>query len=420
MSTDIIQQAPARADPAGATMPADSAPANRPARAARPARDIRLDLFRGLSLFVILIDHTRGAWLAHWTPGNFGFSDAADVFICVSGYTVALAFGKVYRESGWLLGTARTALRVWQLYISQLVLLMVVASLPSIAWHALGADGYGATLKLDYLFVDPGDAIWRAITLSYVPPGLDILPVYVAMIAMVPAVMAIARISTRLVLPLSFALWAATHYYGWNLLADPSDGRGWFFDPFAWQLMFLTGFTLAMGWLPAPPRRWWLAVPACAMLALGFAAQVEPIYSRVPLLGMVHGWTIEPTFKTMLHPIGYVYFISLAYVAVPLIGRCLHLFQHGAAHALVVAGQQSLAVFLATVVLADLGGVMFDVKGTGPLMQVLVTGVGFLALTALAYLVAWYKSVPWKARRAPAEARPAPGFVQPMQGRPAD
>ena len=58
----------------------------------KQGRDIKLDLFRGLSLFIILIDHTRGNVLSRWTPGNFGLSDAASVFIFVSGYTVALAF----------------------------------------------------------------------------------------------------------------------------------------------------------------------------------------------------------------------------------------------------------------------------------------------------------------------------------------
>jgi hypothetical protein len=382
-------------------------------------RDIKLDLFRGLSLFIILIDHTRGNLLARWTPGNFGLSDAAAVFICVSGYTVALAFGKVYRDSGWLLGTARTALRVWQLYIAQLVLIMVVASLPSIALHALDADGYGSTLKLDYLFNDPAEAIWHAVTLTYVPPGLDILPVYVAMMAMIPAVMAIAWVDGRLVPLCSVMLWAAARHFGWNLLADPSDGRGWFFDPFAWQLVFLTGFSLAMGWLPAPPRKLWLQAAAAAMLAFGLLAQLAPAAEHLALLGAVNALYNTPQFKTLVDPLTYLYFVAFAYLAVPLFTRWLAVFRQGPQHLFVVAGQQSLAVFLGTVVLADVGGVVFDVEGTGPAMQVVVNVAGFLALTALAYFVAWYKSAPWRQRRAaiaaPPEPQPARQFSRPAR-----
>ena len=375
-------------------------------------RDIKLDLFRGLSLFIILIDHTRGNWLANWTPGQFGFSDAAAVFICVSGYTVALAFGRVYREQGWLMGTARLALRVWQLYIAQLALLIVVASLPSTVWHLLGADGYGATLKLDYLFVDPGEALWRAVTLSYVPPGLDILPVYIAMMAMIPAVMAIKRINWRLVPVASVALYLAAQYFGWNLLADPTDGRGWFFNPFTWQLLFLTGFGLGQGWLAPPPRTKWLQVPAIAMLLFGLCAEVAPIYQAVPWLRVVHGWTVDPMFKTMLHPLEYFYFLALAYLAIPVFSRRLGWFQTLPGSIFVIAGRQSLAVFLATVVLADLGGVVFDVMGKGVTMQVMVNLGGFMALAVLAILVNWYKSSPWKAKRTPAPPpEPAPPFL---------
>jgi hypothetical protein len=359
-------------------------------------RDIKLDLFRGLSLFIILIDHTRGNVLAQWTPGQFGLSDAAAVFICVSGYTVALAFGRVYQERGWLLGTARLLLRVWQLYIAQLALLMIVASLPSVVWHLLGADGFGATLKLDYLFIDPGEALWRAVILTYVPPGLDILPVYIAMMAMIPAVMALARIDRRLVLAASLALWGAAHLFDWNLLADPTDDRGWFFDPFGWQLLFLTGFGLGMGWLTPPPRRAWLGVAAAAMLVFGLCVQIGPVYRAVPWLTIVHGWTLEPAFKTMLSPLAYCYFLALAYLAVPVFGRRLAWFRRLPGRLFVVAGQQSLAVFLGTVILADLGGVMFDVLGRGVTMQLGVNAGGFLTLAVLAYLVHWYKSAPWK------------------------
>jgi hypothetical protein len=372
-------------------------------------RDLKLDLFRGLSLFIILIDHTRGNVLARWTPGQFGLSDAAAVFICVSGYTVALAFGRVFEERGWLLGTARLGLRMWQLYIAQLALLIIVASLPSTVWHLLGADGYGATLKLDYLFVDPGEALWRAVTLTYVPPGLDILPVYIAMMAMIPGVMALARVNRLLVPVASLALWAAAWAFDWNLLADPSDGRGWFFDPFSWQLLFVGSFGLGMGWFAPPPRLLWLRVVAGAMLVFGFCVQVPAIWHAVPALATVHGWTVAPAFKTMLNPLEYAYFLALAYLVVPLFERSLNWFRRRPLNLLVVAGQQSLAAFLGTVILADLGGVVFDVMGRGPAMQVAVNLGNFTALAVLASLVAWYKTSPWRSGRGAAAAEPDGG-----------
>ncbi len=187
-------------------------------------RDLRLDFFRGISLFIILIDHMRGNTLGNWTPGHFGFSDAACIFIFISGYTAALAFGSLYGRTTWLSATARVALRVWQLYIAQIAVCVVVASIPGITRHLFGTDGYASVLKLDYLFIDPIDAIWGLVTLTYVPAYLDILPVYVVMMAMIPLAVMIARVNPRLVIVASAALWAAARVFHWNLPADPDGG----------------------------------------------------------------------------------------------------------------------------------------------------------------------------------------------------
>ena len=58
-------------------------------------------------------------------------------------------------------------------------------------------------------------------------------------------------------------------------------------------------------------------------------------------------------------------------------------------------GQQALSIFLAGILLADLGGMAYDRLGTGLGAQIIVNGVGFAALFAIAYSVAWIKSAPW-------------------------
>jgi len=45
------------------------------------ARDPRLDVFRGLAMFIILIAHVPGNFLALWIPARFGFSDATEIFV---------------------------------------------------------------------------------------------------------------------------------------------------------------------------------------------------------------------------------------------------------------------------------------------------------------------------------------------------
>ena len=65
---------------------------NQPALSAH-GRDLRLDFFRGLALACIFIDHIPDTVLARFTLHAVGFSDAAEVFIFISGYSAALAYG---------------------------------------------------------------------------------------------------------------------------------------------------------------------------------------------------------------------------------------------------------------------------------------------------------------------------------------
>src|SRR3974390_1394751 len=71
-------------------------------------RELRLDLFRGLALWLIYIDHVSPDLLTWLTIRNYGFSDAAEIFIFLSGYTAAWVYGRALVESGFVLGAART------------------------------------------------------------------------------------------------------------------------------------------------------------------------------------------------------------------------------------------------------------------------------------------------------------------------
>jgi hypothetical protein len=362
----------------------------------RKQRDLRLDFFRGISLFIILIDHMRGNTLGFWTPGNFGFSDAACVFIFISGYTAALAFGQLYTRTTWISASARVMLRVWQLYIAQIAVLVFVAALPGITRHLFGFDGYGTVLKLDYLYIDPIEAIRRIVTLTYVPGYLDILPVYVVMMAMIPLVIAIARINPRLVIALSILLWAVARVFHWNLPADPNDGRGWFFDPFTWQFLFFTGFSLGMGWLHAPAYSRGRAALAIGVLAFSCMLRLAFFYKNIPGLLFLHDWSLAEVNKTTLDPLEYVHFMAVAFIAAQFMANRQHWLRGRVPDIFVTAGQQSLAVFLGTVVLADLGGIAFDVLGTGWPAQVAVNIACFAALAGIGFVVAWFKAAPWK------------------------
>ena len=62
-------------------------------------------------------------------------------------------------------------------------------------------------------------------------------------------------------------------------------------------------------------------------------------------------------------------------------------------------GRQSLAVFLAGMVLAQALGLALDHAGRGLAATALANLTGFAVLVAVALTVGWFKSVPWKEKR---------------------
>src|SRR6201984_2159314 len=84
-------------------------------------RDLRIDACRGIALWWIFLNHIPnniGSWL---TLRNYGFSDAAEIFMFVSGVTCALAYGKAWRYEGWTGLIGRTLRRSWDIYVAFLL-----------------------------------------------------------------------------------------------------------------------------------------------------------------------------------------------------------------------------------------------------------------------------------------------------------
>src|SRR5260370_8896724 len=98
-------------------------------------RDVRLDLFRGLANWAIFLDHIPHEVLSSFTTRNYGFSDAADLFVFISGYTTACVFVRIMIDGGFVAAAARLLRRASNLYTAHLYLLAV--DIPIAAWVSL-------------------------------------------------------------------------------------------------------------------------------------------------------------------------------------------------------------------------------------------------------------------------------------------
>ena len=124
-------------------------------QAPSPARDPRLDFFRGLAMFIIYIAHCRGNFLYDYIPARYGISDAADMFVFVSGMTASIAFGGTFERQGWLIGTARIAYRCLQLYAAQIGMFFAVAVVVVVGTHHYGDTDYVAVAQFQRFLAIP-------------------------------------------------------------------------------------------------------------------------------------------------------------------------------------------------------------------------------------------------------------------------
>jgi hypothetical protein len=391
------------------------------AQAAAPARmrDPRLDFYRGIAMFIILIAHIPNDPWAKWIPARFGYSDATEIFVFCSGMASAIAFGGAFARKGWWMGTARVAFRIWQVYWAHICLFFFVAmSMAALDQTGFFEKTYITSLNLQHFFNDPASQMVGIFTLTYVPNYFDILPMYLVVLALMPVYMGLYRIGFWAVAATSIAIWLVAQTGALALPAEPWSDRQWFFNPFGWQLLFFTGFAFMRGWIPAPPVSKTLIWAAVLFLILSAPFGSWKVFTWInnaaPELGAVlrKGWplTSELRGKTEFGLLRYVHFLSLAYLGWVVAGehghRLIATGQGAVAKAweflltvITKVGQQSLAVFVFSMAAARLIGVGLDLSGRDVASVFIANMIGFAMIIGVAYLAGWFKSQPWKSKK---------------------
>src|SRR5216684_2437890 len=163
------------------------------------ARELRLDLFRGLALWLIFIDHVSPDLLSWFTIRSYGFSDAAEIFIFISGYTAAFVYGRSLLESGFVIAAARILRRVWQIYAAHILLFTIMVAEVSYVAISLDKPFYAEEVAITDFFRQPGMAMVQALLLRYRPLNMDVLPLYIVLMAFLPLILALTVIAVRFV-----------------------------------------------------------------------------------------------------------------------------------------------------------------------------------------------------------------------------
>ena len=348
-------------------------------------------------MLIILVAHIPNDRWALWIPARFGFSDATEMFVFLSGMASAIAFGATFDRHGATALIARVVQRIWQIYWAHVIVFIAVVALVTVAGTTPDGVSYLGRLNLIPFVEDPARLLVGLLTLTYVPNYFDILPMYIVILALLPVMVFAERVHRALPFALMAVLWAAAQFGYASLPAEPWSDRAWFLNPFGWQLLFFTGFFIMRGTVPTPGRsRRVLALAIlCVVATVPFAWSV--LLNAQPLLRSAAAALAPLTDKTDFGALRLVHFLALAYIAVYVVGERGERLKGLAVRVISVVGQQSLAVFVTSMVLAQAIGIALDATGRSVLLEALGNLAGFAVVIGTAYLVRGFKAMPWKA-----------------------
>jgi hypothetical protein len=361
-------------------------------------RDIRLDFVRGLALMIIFINHIPGNEGQFLMLSRYGWSDAAEIFVFCSGYVSALVFGRGLDRAGLWVGTARILSRCGQIYTVHLALFLALAVSCVIGNELFPGHDYVQQLNIRYLFDHAEQALLSMVTLSYLPNSIDILPMYLVLLAWVPVFWSLSRLDRSLAWGVSIAVYLSTYLFHLELSAQPESERAWFFNPFAWQLIFFAGYTLGAGWLRVPLGRKRGLFASLAIIVLAVPFSHEALLRPFDWMTGLYGY-IDPLYeKTRLGPLRLIHFAALAYVMATLLGRHREWLQNRLATHIRVIGQNSLAIFSVGLLLAWISGMLLDLFGHGVVPLLWVNLGGLTLLLTIGQCLHWLDGKPWNVR----------------------
>ena len=349
-------------------------------------------MFRGLALVMIFINHVPGNFYEQFTSRNFGFSDAAEAFVFMSGMAAGLAYTKLFINAPLWPAIARIWGRARQLYFVHLSITLMALAIFATAALYFGAYELLGKNNLAPIFAHPLQSMIGIPLLTHQLGYLNILPLYAVLLVATPLLLPLALRWPLPTLGASILLWIVAGQFRLNFPNYPNSG-GWFFNPFSWQLIFLVGLlcgsALKQGRSFVPRNR--ILFATCSAIVL-----VVLVWVKVPVVAtfFIGGlrWLSDagvPFYitwfdKTFLALPRLVHALALFYVLAYL-PQIRHFAASSIAKPLRLLGRHSLAIFASGTVLSlALQAVRVHMK-PDVVVDALMMGSGLLLLWGLAF-----------------------------------
>lgn len=350
-------------------------------------RDTRLDLFRALALLTIFIDHVPGTPFERLTLRNFGFADAAEVFVLISGIAVGLAYVPRFSGGRILLTTLQIWRRAGVLYCAHIMTTVITLTIFCAAAVLSARPEFLTFNNIQPLIDDPAEAFVGVGLLGHQLGYNNILSMYAALMLATPLILWGLQRSAVLTLLVSFLVWLASGLFSVAPPNYPTPGY-WFLNPLSWQLLFVIGIAATRhirqgGQMPTRPI--WAVLAAIYLIG-------ACVFVYTPYWGQ-EGWRGLPLFlagfdKTFLALPRLLDILALAFLVtcVPAISALTRVSPD---NPLAVLGRHSLPVFILGTILAMLAQVLKAFYGASLANDFSLIATGIAGQFALAYALEW-------------------------------
>lgn len=339
------------------------------------AREPRIDIVRGFSILVILLNHltqvVQFGGLTGWaipTPTQFGYSSAAELFVMMSGYMVGLVY---MRRPGPMRAVWRRAATLWTYNAALLAIVSPLAVIMS--------PDIQAFWRLDGFATAPVAAIFRFLTLQDAPRLLDILQLYMKLMLAAPIAIWLHGRHPRLLIPASIGLYLIAQIAAIrHVSASPAANTDGLLDLLSWQMLFFVPMALGVRRMHERLFRWLDGNRAAFGLFVGlFLACALAMHCETIGIGRRPDW-LTGRYGLHLLRVAHAVLVLLLYAsALTLAGRFVQRWPLGAIGAI---GRHSLTCFAAGVVATYGLGTLWSHVGGGYIAYCLLAALG-VALT---------------------------------------
>lgn len=211
-----------------------------------------------------------------------------------------------------------------------------------------------------------------------------------------PLVLVLLRRHPLAALVPSLGIYIAAYGFGLSLHGYPGY-HPWFFNPLAWQFLFVIGaafgFARATG-RAIPSMSGWLVGLALLTLAgsalIRLSWTVHSVWETFPAILIGQLWPVD---KADLALIRLAHFLALAILVIRLVPADERFLRSRLARPIVRCGQQSLQVFCLGILLSVLGYFLCAEWSDSLATQLIVNIAGVAVMIGAGELITWYPTI---------------------------